>query len=35
VTLGNIGRRLPGAFLLLLTVLDQLTKTFDGHSIEL
>src|ERR1700686_1913674 len=35
VTLGNIGGRLPGAFPLVLMVLDQLTKTFDGLSIEL
>ena len=35
VTVGNIGGRLPGAFLLVLMMLDQLTKTFDGISIEL
>jgi hypothetical protein len=35
VTVGNIGGRLPGAFLLVLMMLDQLTKTFNGISIEL
>ena len=35
VTVGNIGGRLPGAFLLVPMMLDQLTKTFDGISIEL
>jgi len=35
MTLGNIGGRSPGAFLLVLMVLDQFTKTFDGFSIEL
>jgi hypothetical protein len=35
VTLGKIGGTLPGAFLLLLKVLDQLTKSFDGLSTEL
>jgi hypothetical protein len=34
LTLGNVGGRLPGAFLLVM-VLDQLTKTLDGFSIEL
>jgi hypothetical protein len=34
VPLGNIGGRLLGAFLLVM-VLDQLAKTFDGLSIEL
>jgi hypothetical protein len=34
MTLGNVGGRLPGAFLLVM-MLDQLTKAFDGFSIEL
>jgi hypothetical protein len=35
VTLGKIGETLPGAFLLLLMALNQLTKSFDGVSTEL
>jgi hypothetical protein len=34
VILGSIGGRSPGAFVLVLMVLDQLIKTFDGLSIE-
>jgi hypothetical protein len=35
VILGSMGGRSPGAFVLVLMVLDQLIKTFDGLSIEL
>jgi hypothetical protein len=35
VTLSKIGQKLPRAFLLVRTVVDQVTEAFDGLSVEL